>query len=78
MKIPPASVLAAWPRPNYANPTTRGLTNLIVISTLLGFVTVVLAVRIYTRIRISKGFGLDDVLIVLAYVRTAPPFLFLS
>lgn len=41
---------------------------IIVITVLLSLVTLLLIVRIYTRLRISKGFGLDDVFILLAYV----------
>lgn len=68
MQIPPASVLSTWPAPNYVNPETRGPSAIITVSVLLGLVTLLLVARIYTRVYISRGFGLDDVLILLAYV----------
>ncbi len=72
MRVPPLSVLATWPAPNYADPETQGPTNIIVVSVLLGIVTAILGVRVYTRLRISKSFGLDDILVVAAYVRRRP------
>jgi hypothetical protein len=74
MQLPPASVTSKWPAPNYTSPETRGLAGVIVISVLLGFVVILLGIRLYTRIRISRGFGLDDVLIVLAFVSGQCPF----
>lgn len=64
----PLSALQNWPTPNYANPERRGPAATIIVSVLLGLVTLILVVRIYTRVRISRGFGLDDVLIIFAYV----------
>lgn len=64
----PLSALQNWPTPNYANPERRGPAATIVVSVLLALVTLILIVRIYTRVRISRGFGLDDVLIIFAYV----------
>lgn len=69
MQIPPASVLSSWPESNYINPETRGPAEIITVSVLLALVTILLGLRVYTRLWISKGFGLDDVLILLAYVR---------
>lgn len=69
MQIAPLSVLANGPTPNYKNPTTQGPENTIIISILLGIVTTLIGIRVYARLKISKGFGLDDVLIILAYVR---------
>ena len=68
MQLPPASVIASWPAPNHVNPPTTGLTNTIVSSALLGLVTIVVALRLYTRHWISNGLGLDDLFIILAYV----------
>lgn len=64
----PLSALQNWPTPNYVNPERRGPTATIVVSVLLALVTLILIVRVYTRVRISRGFGLDDVLIIFAYV----------
>jgi hypothetical protein len=60
-----ATVVSKWPAPNYVDPETRGLAAVIVMLILVLLVTVLLGIRIYTRIAISKGFGNDDVLIVL-------------
>lgn len=69
MQIPPLDVLAAWPAPNYVNPETHGPANIIVFGILMGISAIFLTIRIYTRIAISRGFGIDDVLIILAFVR---------
>lgn len=71
MQIPDISVISTWPPPNYINPETRGPAAIIVVSILLFLVTVLLAVRVYTRVVISRGFGLDDILILLAFVRNS-------
>ncbi|KAK8049835.1 hypothetical protein PG994_011565 [Apiospora phragmitis] len=68
MIIPPPSVIASWPKPNYVNPESQGPAGAGVGSTLIVLVTVVLLLRLYTRQWISKGFGLDDILIICAYV----------
>lgn len=70
MQIPPPSIFNSWPAPNIVNPETRGPCAIITVSVLLGVVTLLLVVRIYTRVHISQGFGLDDVFILLAYVRS--------
>jgi hypothetical protein len=62
------TVVASWPKPNYIDPETRGPAAVAVIIALLGLVTILLGIRFYTRIVISKGFGLDDILIVAAYL----------
>lgn len=68
MQIPPSSVLASWPTPNYTNPVTHGPGNVVVISLLLALVFIFLCIRFYTRLLITRGFGVDDVLILLAFV----------
>lgn len=68
MQLPPVSIIASWPPANLTNPETRGPGAIITVSLLLGLVTMLLSIRVYTRLWISKGFGLDDVLILLAYV----------
>jgi hypothetical protein len=64
-----SSAFGSWPMPNYVNPETRGPAGKIVGSTLISLVTVIVALRIYTRHFISKSLGLDDILILLSYVR---------
>ena len=58
----------SWPTPNYINPQTRGDSVLIIHGTLYSLVVVVVGLRIYTRICISRSFGLDDMFILLAMV----------
>ena len=58
----------SWPTPNYINPQTRGDSVLIIHSTLYSLVVIVVGLRIYTRIWISRSFGLDDVFILIAMV----------
>lgn len=62
------SEIAKWPSPNYVNPQRRiwvapfGIT-------LLAITTLVVAVRLYARItRMAGGFGIDDGLIIFAWV----------
>lgn len=69
MQLPPVSVLNSWPTPNFINPETRGPEEIITVSVLLALVTIILCIRVYTRLWVSNGFGLDDVLILIAYVR---------
>ncbi|PYI15296.1 integral membrane protein [Aspergillus japonicus CBS 114.51] len=66
MRIPPASVLATWPTPNYVDPVTRGNYVLIVSVVLLSVAFVVTCLRLYTRLRITCTFGFDDILIIWA------------
>ncbi|KAK7941014.1 uncharacterized protein PG986_013401 [Apiospora aurea] len=68
MIIPPPSVIASWPKPDYANPESQGPAGVGIGSTFVALVTIILLLRLYTRRWISKGFGLDDILIVGAYV----------
>lgn len=69
MQLPPASVLASWPPPNYVDPETRGLGLLIVNIVFASLATVSVALRLYTRLRITASFGMDDVFEVIALVR---------
>ncbi|KAI0167951.1 hypothetical protein BJ166DRAFT_244331 [Pestalotiopsis sp. NC0098] len=57
-----------WPEPNYINPQTRGPTAKILFCILVPLSTVIVLLRIWTRHFISKTFGLDDVLMLLAYL----------
>jgi hypothetical protein len=73
MQIPSSSVLASWPAANYVDPVTHGPGNIIVIALLLALVTIFLCIRFYTRLVITRGFGVDDVLVLLAFVRRGHP-----
>ncbi|KAI1074496.1 integral membrane protein [Whalleya microplaca] len=68
MQLPPFSVRTSWPFPNYVDPETRGPAANIVGSLLAATVTIILAIRLYARKWLTRGFGLDDVFILLAYV----------
>ncbi|KAH8702550.1 integral membrane protein [Talaromyces proteolyticus] len=66
--LPPASVMATWPTPNYVDPEHRGpgllATNIFLCS--LSFVMTTM--RVYTRVRITATPGMDDVFAILAFI----------
>lgn len=68
MQIPPASVRASWPAPNYIDPVTHGPANIIVNAILYPLVILVLLLRVYTRVRVSGSFAINDVLILVALI----------
>lgn len=61
-------MIESWPTPNYINPETRGPGLLILSIILIILGAIIVSVRTYTRLRITKAFGLDDVLVIIAYV----------
>ncbi|EED18206.1 integral membrane protein [Talaromyces stipitatus ATCC 10500] len=64
--IPPASVIATWPAPNFVDPELRG-PGLLVVNVVFSSLAFILTVlRVYTRGFITSTIGLDDVLAVLA------------
>lgn len=65
---PPPEVVNSWPPPNYDDPETRGpgLFVLTVVLIILG--GFIIAIRTYTRIRLTRAFGLDDGLILISYL----------
>lgn len=70
MQAPPYNYTASWPQPNYVNPATHSPANTIVSCVLYAVVCVFLLLRIFTRLRLSKSFGLDDTLLLLAWIPT--------
>ncbi|KAI0887157.1 uncharacterized protein GGS22DRAFT_105398 [Annulohypoxylon maeteangense] len=68
MQLPPNSATESWPTPNYVNPETRGHIGMAVGILLAVMVTIILAIRLYARKWLTRGFGLDDVFILLAYL----------
>lgn len=68
MRIPPPEVILSWPPPRYDDPETRGPASEIVSLVLLSLASVIIIIRIYTRKCITKGFGWDDILVVLAFI----------
>ncbi|GAP86548.1 putative integral membrane protein [Rosellinia necatrix] len=71
MKIPPIEVIASWPKPNYIDPESRARAGQIIGSILVVLVTVVVGIRLYSRKQLTRGFGLDDTFICLAYIPAA-------
>ncbi|KUL88116.1 hypothetical protein ZTR_04012 [Talaromyces verruculosus] len=64
--LPPASVIASWPAPDYIHPVRRG-PGLLIVNVLFSSLAFILTVlRVYTRAFITATIGLDDVLAVLA------------
>ena len=57
-----------WPVPNYVNPERYGPSLFIVHGVFYPIVLAMLAIRIYTRLYISKCFGLDDLLALFSMV----------
>ena len=67
----PTSVFASWPWPNYVNPVRHPATNALyaINGVFLGIATLAVAARLYTRVILRNWFGLDDLFLVLAFVR---------
>jgi hypothetical protein len=70
MQLPPLSVIESWPTPNYVDPVVRGPENIILNLIFFPLVCLVIALRVFTRLRISKNFGIDDWLILASLVRS--------
>ncbi|KAF9248293.1 hypothetical protein DTO013E5_5203 [Penicillium roqueforti] len=68
MKLPPAAILDSWPTPNYIDPPTRGHGVLIVNVVCLTLASLVVSLRLYTRVWITCSAGIDDALIVIGLV----------
>ena len=63
---PPLSVIASWPKPNYVDPPTRGY-GLVILCSILGFFSVLtVGLRLWTRATVTKNFGSDDWVMVVA------------
>jgi hypothetical protein len=64
MRLPPASVIASWPTPNYVNPETRGPGLLITEIIMVTIALTMLGLRLFVRLRIVRKTGWDDWLMV--------------
>ena len=62
------SDFAEWPTPNYIDPVKRGPTLTILNGLFFSFMTIALALRLFSKVMIKRSFGLDDTLICLAWV----------
>jgi hypothetical protein len=69
--LPPASLPASWPTPNYNNPVTRGPALLVVNSVFLGLSSIFVLLRIHVRCFVVKKFSWDDLFICIGLV--SPP-----
>lgn len=70
MREIPLSVYLHWPEPNYVNPTTRSGALLAVNIVFIILVTLSIGVRLYSRVIVKYQSGLDDIMIILAYICT--------
>jgi len=66
---PPISVVLNWPLPNYKDPIGKG-SQLLVVTIIFGCLSVLfVSARLWSRIKVQKTAGLDDLCITLALVR---------
>lgn len=63
----PAEVVN-WPKANHIDPDRRGPALVIVNAIFIALVLITVALRYYTRIRITGSFGADDIVIGLSLV----------
>jgi len=71
MQLPPADVILSWPTPNYVNPKdVRGFQLPIITFVLFPIVLITVALRVFTRLFISRSFGVDDWFLLAAVVPT--------
>jgi hypothetical protein len=71
MQLPPIEVIATWPAANYVNPSeVRGPTILILTLIFIPLLVILTALRVYTRLCLSRNFGADDVAIIAAVFPT--------
>ena len=70
MQFKHPQVVATWPKPNLIDPVRRGPELYIVNSIFFSLTTLVLMIRLYTRIFVRRWVGLDDALIITAWVRS--------
>ena len=62
------SSIADWPTPNYEDPVKRAPTLTVVNVFFFSLMTIILALRLYSKAAIKKSLGIDDVLICLSWV----------
>lgn len=69
MQLPSVAEISTWPTPNYDHPThVRGPTLLIITWIIFPFALTFVALRIFTRIHVSKAFGIDDIFLLAAII----------
>jgi len=71
MQIPPIDVILSWPTSNYDDPQdVRGFGLLIVTCVVYPITVLMVGLRIFTRLRISRSFGIEDVFLLPAQFLT--------
>ncbi|KAI5782611.1 hypothetical protein EDC01DRAFT_220039 [Geopyxis carbonaria] len=68
MRNPPPSEYTTWPKPNYDNPETKGISLLVIGIILITIAFIVVLMRLYVRWHILHNVGVDDWLMVLALI----------
>ncbi|KAF7860370.1 hypothetical protein EAF04_008497 [Stromatinia cepivora] len=71
MQIPSPQILSTFPQPNYIDPVTRGPALLIITVVFLPIVYIVVGLRTFTRLYLSKHFGVDDVFLLISLIPTS-------
>lgn len=65
MQLPPLDVLITWPVGNYLHPSeVRGPAVLILTLSFVPTLLILIILRTYTRLRLTRSFGPDDIAIV--------------
>ncbi|QSZ30217.1 hypothetical protein DSL72_004739 [Monilinia vaccinii-corymbosi] len=70
MQMPSPQVESTFPEANYIDPVTRGPALLIITAVFLPIVYIVVGLRTFSRIHLSKQFGVDDIFLLIALVPT--------
>jgi hypothetical protein len=71
MQLPPIDVLITWPVGNYQHPSeVRGPAVLILTLCFVPTLLIMVVLRTYTRLRLTKNFGADDIAIVASIIPT--------
>ena len=65
---PPLTAIASWPRPNYVNPEMHGSARIACAVAMSPLILLVVTLRFYTRVRLTKNLGLDGWIIGFAVV----------
>lgn len=68
MQLPPIAVMLSWPKSNYDDPDTQGPALIIVNSVFMTLVVMAVLARFYSRVFIRKWVGIDDIMMVFAFV----------
>jgi hypothetical protein len=71
MQLPPVEVMMTWPQGNYTHPSeVRGPAIFVLTLICIPLIVILVALRVYTRLRLTKNFGADNVAIVAALCPT--------